>query len=437
VGDPIVIAADAVIALDAALPKVLSNAGVVVAGERIAGVGELADLRRQFGILTVQRERGVLLPGLVNAHTHLELSDRSAEELRAGSFPEWVANLMAGRPPTEQLEGASREAVRKGVAESLRAGVTTIGDISRQAAATRGELATLGGPAGGGVPRVVSFGEVLGLGKLRARAEGLIAAAAAGTDQMTAGGLPLLRRGISPHAPYTVEGPVLRACLRKAIVKRLPLAMHLAEVVDEGAFLEELSGSLGREWEVMKSLDILDEEVPRMGGGPIRWAQRWGLLLADKHDAKPRALAVLLAHVNYCDHAELAQLAAARASVAYCPRTHAYFGHPPHRYRDMLAAGINVCLGTDSRASNPDLSVLNEARLLRERDGTDPYALLEMVTRRGAEALGMEEQVGTIAAGKAADMTLLPWTGEADAAEWAVRAAPVATGVWVGGRRVV
>jgi aminodeoxyfutalosine deaminase len=249
--EPHVIAADAVITLDKAFPQVLREAGVVVAGERIAGAGELADIRRQFGELRVERQRGALLPGLVNAHTHLELSDRSAEGLKAASFPQWVAKLMAGGPRAEQLEGAVRAAVRHGAAESLRAGVTTIGEISRQAACTRDELAALGRPGGRGVPRVVSFGEVLGLGKMRARAAGLIEAAAAGVNQMTGDGLPAIRRGISPHAPYTVEGPVLRACLRAAIVKGLAMTMHLAEVADEAAFLEELSGSLGREWTVM------------------------------------------------------------------------------------------------------------------------------------------------------------------------------------------
>ena len=160
-----------------------------------------------------------------------------------------------------------------------------------------------------------------------------------------------------------------------------------------------------------------------MRGGPIRSAQRWGLLLADVHEVEPRPLGAA-AHVDYCDHAELAQLAVSGRRWTYCPRTHAYSGHPPHRYRDMLAAGINVCLATDSRASNPDLSVLKEAKFLRERDDMDPYALLDMVTRRSEAALGMEEHAGAITPGKAADLTLLPWTGEGDAGEWAVRAAP-------------
>ena len=433
--EPFVIAADAVIAFHGAYPRVLAHAGVVVDGERIKAAGELADIRRQFGMLPVRREHGLLLPGLVNAHTHLDRSHESAEQLKADSFPEWITKLIASFPPPEHLETSVRSAVRRGIAESLQAGVTTVGDIARNVEIARREFADSGAPAAA-APRIVSFGEVMGLGKMRDRAAGLIAAASAGADRLSAGGLPLVRRGISPHAPYTVEGPALRACVRQSILKNLPLAMHLAESADEGAFLKDMSGALGWEWEVMRERDMLDEHMPRMRGGPIRWAQRWGLLLADARESKTRAFPVLLAHVNYCNPGELSQLAASRASVAYCPRTHAYFGHPPHRYRDMLAAGINVCLATDSRASNPDLSLLKEAKLLLERDGMDPYALLEMITRRGAAALGLE-RVGTIAPGQAADLTLLPWPGEGDPAEWALRIAPKPAAVWLGGGRVV
>ncbi len=431
--DPHILAADALVAMDAAYPKVLAHAGVVVRGDRIGAVGELADLRRQFGILPVRRERGVLLPGLVNAHTHLELSYQSAEQLKTPGFTHWVEALIAHYPPPDQIQAVVRDAVRRGAAASLGAGVTTLGDISRHVQITRDELAA--GAPSSRRPRVVSFGEVMGLGKRRDRAAAMIAAAAAPIADCTEG-TPALLRGISPHAPYTVEGPVLRACLRQAIIQRLPLAMHLAELADETPFLRDLTGTLGRDWPLMQKMDLLDDHIPLMKGGPLRWAQRWGLLLADAREPKPRAFPVLLAHVNYCDHAELAQLAASRAAVAYCPRTHAYFGHPPHRYRDMLAAGVNVCLATDSLASNPDLSVLREARHVWERDRMDAYALLEMITRRAAAALGLDDKVGTLAPGKMADLVLLPINEEGNTIEKIVAEAPAPAAVWIGGQRV-
>jgi cytosine/adenosine deaminase-related metal-dependent hydrolase len=108
----------------------------------------------------------------------------------------------------------------------------------------------------------------------------------------------------------------------------------------------------------------------------------------------------LLAHVNYVTDDELAILAKSRASVVYCPRTHAYFGHPPHRFADMLALGINVALGTDSAASAPDLNVLEDARLVhRLRPDMPPQTILEMITTRGARALGLDHVLGQLSPG--------------------------------------
>jgi cytosine/adenosine deaminase-related metal-dependent hydrolase len=430
--EPRILAADAILPMDDAYPQVLRNAGIIVADEKIVDIAELADLRRRHGLLQTERLQGLLLPGFVNAHTHLELSDRSAETLAEQAatqvwtsailrtktppqkrtvdqrFARWIEVLMATRPSADQLETATRSAFHRGAEESLHAGVTTVGDISRYIAYTRSECATMAAGETAHAPRVVSFAEVLGIGNLRNVASALITAAAAGEDVLSPAGLPLLRRAISPHAPYTVEGPILRAVLRQAIGKTLPVTMHLAETAAEAPFLEDLSGPFGYEWQMMKDMNLLDDNIPRMRGGPIRWAQRWGLLISDAHTPPVRHFPVILAHVNICSDSELSQLAASRASVAYCPRTHAYFQHPPHRYRDMLDAGINVCLATDSRASNPDLSVLKEAQLLVQRDKLAPDTALKMITQRAAVALGLGDVLGSIAPAKAADFVLFP-----------------------------
>jgi cytosine/adenosine deaminase-related metal-dependent hydrolase len=252
--------------------------------------------------------------------------------------------------------------------------------------------------------------------------------------------------GISPHAPYTVEGPALRKVVSRAIARNAPITMHLAELAEETDFLRDLSGPLGREWDLMLKMDIIDDEIPLFpygshgSGGPVRWAQRWGLIVTDKHhkDPPPRRLPVLLAHVNYCDDAELAQLAASPVSIAYCPRTHAYFRHAPHRYRDMLAAGINVCLATDSRASNPDLSILKEAQLVHQRDELDPYTALELITTSAARALGLGNSVGSLSPEKHADLLFFPMAdGDPDALlANLVNTAPAPAKVWIGGTPV-
>jgi cytosine/adenosine deaminase-related metal-dependent hydrolase len=120
----------------------------------------------------------------------------------------------------------------------------------------------------------------------------------------------------------------------------------------------------------------------------------------------------LLAHVNYCDDAEMELLSGGPASVVYCPRTHAYFGHPPHRWREMLGRGINVALGTDSCASSPDLNLVEEMRLARRIAPEVPAeAIWEMGTVRAARAIGAGDRVGSIEVGKRADFVVFETTG--------------------------
>ena len=433
--------------MDPALPTVLRNAGLVITGERITALGERADLRRQFGDLPVHRDPrpGILTPGLINAHTHLELSYHSRSPDSPEHFTDWVSALMAGHPPPEQLESIIRGALRHGAAESLRAGVTTLGDISRHAAFTRSELIAMQQSFLRATPRVVSFCEVVSLGKMRDRLSPLLDAALTPPPNISALPPDRLLLGVSPHAPYTVEGPTLRRIVSRAYLNHAPITMHLSELAEEAEFLEDLSGPLGRQWDLMQKLDILDNAIPTFRDGPIRWAQRWGLIVPSPRHPRlcpphpPRDIPVLLAHVNYCDDAELAQLAVSRASIAYCPRTHAFFQHLSHRYRDMLDAGINVCLATDSLASNPDLSVLREAQFVMQRDNLDPHVAFDLITRRAAAALGLQEKLGTLTPGKYADLALFPCdTPIALPHDQLIRAllelAPVCLNTWISGK---
>jgi cytosine/adenosine deaminase-related metal-dependent hydrolase len=211
-----------------------------------------------------------------------------------------------------------------------------------------------------------------------------------------------LRIGITPHAPYTVEAEGYTKCLAFAREQDRPFATHLAETSDEGNFLENHAGPFRDLWEI--GVNAWDDQVGRFVGGPIRFAQKLGLFDYPS----------LLAHVNYCDDAELAILAKGKASVVYCPRTHRYFGHPPHRWREMLASGINVAVGTDSCASSPDLNLVDDLRLLRKiAPEISPEIIWEMATLRGARAIGAEQNVGSLSMGKAADAVVFPIkTGE-------------------------
>jgi cytosine/adenosine deaminase-related metal-dependent hydrolase len=266
--------------------------------------------------------------------------------------------------------------------------VTSVGDITKQCRVTRRVLrdAQL---------RVVSYGEIQAMALRRGLLDERFAAASDCTTESAT-----LRIGVTPHAPYTVEREGYERCLEFAQRDDRPLATHLAENPEEAEFLAGGTGEFRRLWEV--GVNAWDDRVPRFKGGPIRFARAIGLLTHP----------TLLAHVNYCDDDELALLAGGRASVVYCPRTHAYFGHPPHRWRDMLAAGINVAVGTDSCASSPDLNLVDDLRLLRKIAPDMPVRdLWSMATTRAAKAIGLSN-VGSISMRKAADLVAFDAVGD-------------------------
>ena len=428
-----------IIAAGALMPQpgeIIPQAGIAIEHGRIAAAGPVDQLRSRFPGMGEQHfPDHILCPGFVNAHTHLELSFLREKIPGPIAFPDWVLQLFAQMPQPVDAEDVIRDATQKGAAECIRFGVTTVGDITRWPEITRPTLAD--GPL-----RVISFGEVTGLGRrrhmLQVRLDAALSNQAAGE---------YLSIGLSPHAPYSVEGPALQQIVAVAEKYQLPLTMHLAENAEEGEFLATLDGPLGRSWPLMQKLEILDEQVPRFIGGPIRWGQHYGLL-ADKNPknvADLRPMPVVLAHVNYVDDTDLKILADSGASVAWCPRTHAYFGHHrrgEHPWRKMLAHCIPVCLATDSLASNPDLSPLREAcHVWRGHPQISPVMLMEMITTRPAQALGLSEQVGRLAAGFSADAILLPLYPSVGTNPQAICAAivqnaPEPSAVWVMGRRM-
>jgi cytosine/adenosine deaminase-related metal-dependent hydrolase len=361
---------------------ILRDGGALIESGRIVGVDAANSLRAQHPHAEViDYPRSILMPGLVNAHVHLELSDCDCGPPPTGGFAGWLIGMLRRTriTPEEMAEKVTR-AISLGVAQCGRFGVTCVGDISRQVDLSRPLLrdARL---------RVVSFGEIMAMAQRRVLLEERLALA---TDRRYEN--DHLRIGLTPHAPYSVEIDAYRRCLEVARLQQLPLATHLAETEHEATFLANNSGPFRDLWDAWLTWD---DHVPTFSGGPIRLAKQIGLL----------DYPTLLAHVNYCDDAELDLLAAGKASVVYCPRTHAYFGHPPHRWREMLARGVNVAVGTDSCASSRDLNLVEDLRLLRKlAPAVDVQSLWQMATIRAAKAIRMESDVGTISAGKFADI---------------------------------
>jgi aminodeoxyfutalosine deaminase len=329
----------------------------------------------------IDRPDCLLIPALVNAHSHLDLTHIGPRPYDAaagfGSFVDLV------RRERRADDDGVRASVARGIALSGAGGVVGMGDIAGapQGSPSAIPYRTLADSGLAGVSYLEFF--AIGAGEQRGRdriVEGLRGAFADTRDPVVL--------GVQPHAPTTVSLSTYGWMLRHPELGHRRLSTHLAETPSENEFIAHGRGthrafleSLGL-WE-----DRMLEEVGR-GRSPV---EHMGAVLAQAP--------FLCAHVNDASDKDIELLAGTPTSVAYCPRASDYFRTQdhfgPHRYRDMLAAGINVCLGTDSIINLPPgtgrLSTLDEARFLYGRDKTDPVTLLKMATINGAKALGLDE----------------------------------------------
>ena len=373
---------------------VIENGAIAVHDGLITGVGRRSQVDRRLGEPLIDHGDAVICPGFVNAHTHLELGSFAGRVPPSHDLIEWLVRMTTATKDAALTQVGVRETVRAGLAQSISSGVTTIGDITQFAQWTREIIAA--SPV-----RAVSFGEVVSVGKRRHLLTERLDAATSTAHQSDK-----LRIGISPHAPYSVEPEAMRACAERARDLDAPLCIHLAESAEEESFTRTRDGRLV---DLLHNLEVWDDQIPISGCSPVELARKIGLL----------GRRTVIAHGNYVSDDDITMIADSGASVAYCPRTHAAFGHSPHRFRDMAKAGVNVCVGTDSLASNPTLSILDELRFLRraQRD-VEPHELLVMGTLAGARALGFDDNTGTLAIGKAADLVVVPFDSTAHHVTW-------------------
>jgi aminodeoxyfutalosine deaminase len=329
-----------------------------------------------------------IVPGFVNGHTHLEFSDVATPLAPAAPFVDWLSSVIRSRRSRTETP---IQAIRRGVHESLRAGVTTIADIlttdwPEVAEMLAGERTAL--------PRLFPFREALGL---RPDQRDVQLARSREHLEKTSHSQPhLAGTGLSPHAPYSVHSELLTALIELARAKSAPVAMHLAETRDE---LELLATGRGPFVEFLERLGVWHPPAFPRAMRPLDYLQELA--------KAPRALVV---HGNYLDPEELRFIAERpQMTLVYCPRTQHYFGHTPHPWRTLRELGGRVILGTDSRASNPDLDLFAEARFLAAGHPDVPRAeLLAMVTREAAVALcGNEADFGTLAPGQRADLAVI------------------------------
>ncbi len=362
----------------------LADGGLLIRDGVIQTVGRASALIRDFpGERHEDLGSAVLLPGLVNAHTHLELTGLRGRLPLGQPFTQWVTTLLALR---SGLNGAFYVAsASEGAAMLLRSGVTCVADVTASGASL-GPLKALG-------LRGIVFQEILGLDPDQAM-ERLAAAEQTLSSLAAEASGSLLSVGLSPHAPYSLSETLLERCADLLSRRNLPSTIHLAESPEEVAYIGLGLGPIAGDL-----LPLVGRRSPShrvCGESPAAFLARFSLL-------SERLLAVHAVHMGGSDIQLLKEHGVA---LALCPRSnhHLKVGVAPlPRY---LASGLRVGLGTDSLASNETLSLWDEMRFALTLYGGAVTAeqLLAMATLGGASALGMASTIGSIASGKRADV---------------------------------
>jgi len=321
-----------------------------------------------------------VLPGLVNAHTHLELSYLRDQVSPASDFVSWIREVVAARrqrpdPKSAEIMGA----VEAAIAESLACGTAIVGDISNT-------LVTFAPLASSPLAAVV-FYELI-----RFAAEGAdraVAEAARLLDALVP--TEIVRAGLAAHAPYSVAPLMFRAI--RAAARRDPLApcsVHLSESAEEVEFIRTGTGP----WRAfLEDVKAWDPGWIAPGGSPVQFLEDCGFL-----DAR-----VLAVHGVQMTPEDLKRLEARGATLVTCPRSNGHTGAGAPPLEDFYASGVRVAIGTDSLASAPDLNVFAELATMRALAPSIPAtSLLESATWQGARALGFDGEFGTIEPGKRA-----------------------------------
>ena len=377
----------------------ISNGAIAVQREKIISVGRTADVKNDCPTESrvVDLGFGAIVPGLVNAHTHLEFSDLKQPLGGAGiEFTDWIRLIVARRNaasrPAQGADSPKSSAIALGLAQSLESGVNAIGEIATMPFEKSDYVADH--PIS-----CLVFLEQLGRGvEDCSQRESELTSFLNHVDPISAHkkltgrdrGFVSLAYGASPHAPYSVGTDLLQQIITQSQLHRIPVAMHLAETLAEREFVENTTGPFV---ELLKDFGIWN---------PAAFRNQLSNLEILSLLAETKALVV---HGNYLTDSELDFVAAKndRLSIAFCPRTHAFFGHAIYPLEKMLARGINVCVGTDSLASNPDLRLLEDLKLIKSTfPQLDANMVLQMATINGARALGITKSHGTIATGKTA-----------------------------------
>ena len=323
-----------------------------------------------------------VLPGLINAHTHLEFSDLEDPMGSPGiELADWIQKVVSSRGAVSAAD--RNTAIRRGLMESIRSGVRWIGDITTPPSQY---------PDDAGPIEIMKFCEMIGLSEPRSQQR-----FESGMDQINSvKSSNVQHAAISPHAPYSTRPETVERCVQWSAQHQKPLAMHLAESPAERELLSAGTGPLA---ESLRAMGVFDASLFPNGEAPF-----FDLIAQLSHCHRG-----LLVHCNDLRETEIHELAKHRnLSVVYCPRTHHHFRFGIHPVAQMQASGINVALGTDSRASNPDLNLWREVQfLMNHRSDLNPGSVLAMATANGADAVARRD-LGRLQSGGSPGLIYLP-----------------------------
>lgn len=364
----------------------IHDGAVVVSGHTIADVGRFDDVRQRQSGEVLDLGEQVLMPGLINGHCHLDYTMLRGTIPPQRSFSDWIQAINAEKAKMSEPDYIN--SIHAGFAEAQRFGTTTILNL----VALPKLVAVIKEPP----VRTWWFGELIDV----RNPEGAERLAEEAAEFLK----PARRWGLAPHAPFTASQRLYARCEEIARRENIPLTTHLAESREEMEMFRDAKGAaFDFLKEIGRPMEDCGRETPLSLFLRTRTIdQRW-----------------IVAHLNELEAGDFDLLGAApKFHIAHCPRSHTFLGHAPFAFGRLRALGFNICLGTDSLASNSSLSLFAEMReLLRKEPGLLPREALEMATINGAAAIGQRNSLGCIRAGAFADLIALPVRPSTDVLE--------------------
>ncbi len=365
------------------------NGAIAVHDGRIVAAGRRKDVVKAHpGVEVRDLGDAVIVPGLINAHTHLELSFMNGDPPAGGTFMTWIADLVAKRAQIDPVVAA--QAAAAAVLTMMQRGTVAVGDVAN--GTWSAPILARSGLYG------LAFHELFGF--RAADAESILDLAAGRLEAIELDPDVRNARGrittvLTPHAAHTTSHPLLRALAGRAVASREVLSIHVAESDEETQLLREGSGPFK---DFLIERGAWDPGFKAPGLSPVEYLDRLGALT-------PRTLAV---HCIHIDNQDLSRLQARGVTVVTCPRSNQRLGVGKAPIPKLMASGIPVAIGTDSLASSPDVDVFTEVAYLRQdHPGLSPAAALRIATLNGARALLLDKDFGSIEPGKSAALTVV------------------------------